>query len=768
MFGYSRGSNKKDHSILKASLLVGASVLAMSPITAAMAQSQDGGTIAEIVILGEKRETTLQESQLSITAVQEDLLKTANITDASGLNGYVPGLLITKSGGSERMVSIRGVGQGTPQNFFTQPGVSFHIDGAYIPNSIALNMGFFDVERVEVLRGPQGTVFGQSSTGGTINVITKKPNFDGFNGEISGTLGNHNYFQTSGALNIPIADTLAIRGSFQKHGHDGYSRATSVPGIANYELDDADNRHFRLAALWEPTPDLSFLLSGTSYDDNHNGAALKNLNDPISDPRVVTQDHPATFSLSSDFLLFTAEYSLPFATLKSVTSYQDLEHDQSFDTDRLDIPTFGGYDHVATWATGAETWMQEVTVSSADNSWVEWIGGFFFTSSKSDQYVIEYRELGVTSVGPIPVLPRSTTPAGIPSNLAYENESFVKRTSWAPFFQAKVNITDRLSATVGVRYNSDKYSGFGSDYYGPRNPRAFDSTTWTGKAALSYDILDDSMVYASFSRGYKPGGINTGASSALVVEEGFKPEIVESVEVGTKNLFFDKRLMLNASAYYTFYDDTHYIQEDPIPFSGGIGNVPKSEIYGVELEGLLLLFNEQLELSGNLSILDGEIKSDYLALDRRLADAAGDAAVATGTIFPWTFPWFQARGAAATQVLGNEPANLSNTFRVSATWHQPIKDFGELSARAEYISTGNYQARIFNTAGADETPGYEQVNLNVQLVPDDAIWSLSASAINVTDEDGVSGRFVDPYSSGQVSNEYIPPRQFLVTLGLEF
>ncbi|MGH8445880.1 MAG: TonB-dependent receptor plug domain-containing protein, partial [Solimonas sp.] len=134
-----------------------------------------GEGIATVTVYADKREVDLQKAPLSVTAVSDKTLEQANITDPTGLNGYVPGLQIAPSGGSERMVSIRGIGSQTPENFFTQPGVSFHMDGAYISNSIALNMGFLDVDRVEVLRGPQGTVFGQSSTGGTINVVGKQP-----------------------------------------------------------------------------------------------------------------------------------------------------------------------------------------------------------------------------------------------------------------------------------------------------------------------------------------------------------------------------------------------------------------------------------------------------------------------------------------------------------------------------------------------------------------------------------------------------------------
>ncbi|MCO7237496.1 TonB-dependent receptor, partial [Cobetia sp. Dlab-2-U] len=401
-------------------------------------------------------------------------------------------------------------------------------------------------------------------------------------------------------------------------------------------------------------------LSYTLYNDKHNGGALKNIEDPNPDIREVTQDHPAKFKLRSELATFNASYELPFATLKSVTSYQDLTHDQSFDADRLDVATYGGYDHVATWATDAETFMEELTISSLADSPIDWIAGVFYSNTDSAQYVVEYRELGVTAVPALPVLPKDTTPAEIPGNLAYENISTVNRESIAPFFQVTVPVMANLNATLGARYNDDKYEGEGASYYATPTQSSFDTQTWTGKVGLDYDVSEDSMLYASWSRGYKPGGLNGGSSGALTVSTTYDEEIVEAIEFGSKNTFLDGRATLNASIFFNQYENMQFIEEDPIPYSGGIGNIPEAETYGLELEGSFLTFNDQLMLGGNMAMLDGEVTADYEALDRRLADAAAAEAVGTGTIYPWTYDWFLARQSAAVQVKGNTPPNLAD------------------------------------------------------------------------------------------------------------
>lgn len=719
-----------------------------------------------VVVTADKRNIDLQDVPIAITAVSDETLQQGNITDASALNGYVPGLQINKSGGSERMVSIRGVGSQTPENFFTQPGVSFHIDGVYITNSIALNMGFLDVSRVEVLRGPQGTVFGQSSTGGTINLITKEPVLGRWGGDIEASVGNSEYLRSRASLNVPIGETVALRGVVQKTQHEGYATATSVDG-GDYELDDADNLNYKLVGMWVPTDKVSITLSSQRYDDDTHGGALKALDDPDPDERRVTQDFPAKFDLEMEVDTLIVNWELPWGTFKSTSSYQDMGHIQSFDSDRSDFAHFGGYDHVATWTTWAYTRMQEFTLSSHPGGKLNWIVGAFYLNSDSGQYIVEYE--GTDPSDPMPVLPRDSTPADMPANLSYENLSAVERSSWAPFFQATYHISDRWRFTGGARYNQDEYDGWGSDYYAPKSPRDHKSHTVTGKAEIDFDVTETSLAYVSWSRGYKPGGVNTGTSSALVVSDTIQQETVDAYEFGSKSRFLDNHLGINVSAFYYDYANMQYIQEDPVPYSGGIGNIPTAEIYGAEAELRWRTLGERLELGFNVTVLDGKFPDSYLALDRRLADAAGDAAVATGTVYEWTPEWFAARGSVATDVSGNTPPNLpSLAGGVNAMWMQPISTYGELTARVEYLYRGDYEARIFNTPGADQVPSYAQVNLFFEYAPRSAPWSVSALVTNVFDEDGVSGRFVDPYGSGVVSNEYIPPRQALLSFRYTF
>ncbi|MGC3973212.1 MAG: TonB-dependent receptor [Nitrospira sp.] len=205
-------------SVAVSALAVGSAAAAEeTPETsAAVADTGASEQLDTVTVTAERREISLQQAPLSVSAVTSDTLKASNISDITGLNGTVPGLVVARSGGGERILSIRGIGSETPENTNTQPGVSCHIDGVYIFNSIAASAAFIDVQQVEVLRGPQGTLFGQGSTGGTINVVSKQPELDDFGGQVKVGAGNYGLSKSSASINLPAGDTFAVRVAAQE------------------------------------------------------------------------------------------------------------------------------------------------------------------------------------------------------------------------------------------------------------------------------------------------------------------------------------------------------------------------------------------------------------------------------------------------------------------------------------------------------------------------------------------------------------------------
>jgi iron complex outermembrane receptor protein len=206
----------------------------------------ESAPIEEIRVTAERRSTDLQKTALALTAISQGALDKSNVTDLAGLNGMVPSLEITKSSGFETIVTIRGVGSETPENAsITVPGVALFIDGVYVANTISLDQTLFDLDHIEVLRGPQGALYGQSAIGGAISLVTKQPELERFSGSGDVSFGTYALDRQRAEVNIPIGDTLAVRASGQHFQHDGFTTNTLSP----QKLDDADDVSGKLAVL---------------------------------------------------------------------------------------------------------------------------------------------------------------------------------------------------------------------------------------------------------------------------------------------------------------------------------------------------------------------------------------------------------------------------------------------------------------------------------------------------------------------------------------
>jgi len=765
--------------------------------TAAADASGSGSGLQEIVVAAERTNVTLQKASLSVTAVTDDTLRKANITEITGLNGSVPGLSVAKSGGGERMISIRGIGSQTPENPSTQPGVSFHVDGVYIFNSIAANAAFIDVGQIEVLRGPQGTMYGQGSTGGTINVVSKQPDADKLSGSADVGYGNYNLLKADATLNVPITDTLAVRGAVQRFRHDGYGKATDVAGDSDYELDDADEWGGKLAVKWTPTDRITVLLSTIQSRMDNNAAEQKNILDPNTDAREVTQDYPGKTYIRTQLYYGVIKFDMGGATFSSITSYQKLHSKLSWDSDGLNPELFsvvsGGtanYDHTALWEQKTESWTQEYNLASDPGGRFRWILGGVYLHSKNDNYINEYRDTEGDGLN-----------AALPQNAAYDNDlvesltyaelSSITREAYAFYGQASFDLTDKLTVTAGARLNHDKYSGTSDSlsggatnqtsgaYLQPARTEGTTTQRLTGKFALDYDLTPSNMVYASYTRGFKPGGINStaaaGGSSYTIfgmangIKPTYKPEIVDSLEVGSKNRFFGNTLQLNASAFYYFYKNMEFLESDAILFANGISNGPKAEIYGAEFEADWHP-TPHLRFEGSLSLLHGEFTGNYDALDPAQATAAQNAAGYAGVFGFYSNygPATYARESARQNIKGNDvPQMPAVQGSAAASWTGEVGP-GEFSARVQYIYRGKYNARVFDNGAQDKTPSYQQVNLFASYALADTGLHVSATVTNVFDVNGVNSRYTDPYGSAQVFDTYIPPRQAIFSVGYSF
>ncbi len=759
---------------------------AQSGDQAAAGPAASGSGLEEIVVTAERRSMNIQKTALSITALKADTLEKSNVVQLADINGRVPSLTITKSSGYETVTTIRGIGYETTENEGgTTPGVALFIDGVYIANTIALDETLFDIDRLEVLRGPQGALYGQSATGGAINLVTKQPVLNEFSGTADVQLGDYNLHRERAELNIPIDDTLAIRVSAQNYGHDGFTKNVAIPGD---NLDDANDVSGKFAILWAPTDDFKATLSTQFYSSDFNGASQKNIIDPNPDPWTVSQDYPSRFALNTNITHLNLEWDLPWFTVKSVSAYQYLDHHQQEDSSRTTYDILGKYDDVAAWNTKMYNYNEELDFQSNSDGPFEWTAGAFALAQKFQQYVAEFG--GTTPPPPsgFIVAPNLEDLSTSVTGISFGQKVVSDKESFAGFFQGTYHFTDELRLVAGGRFNYDHYSvrtkNFGASCSkgGPIVPclTSFDDRVPTFNARLEYDLTPDNMLYASFARGYKPGGANGGSGYFITTNPSqygsFHPETNTSFEVGAKNSFLDKHLTLNVSAFYYLYKNMQFLYTDPIPFGGGIGNIPSVHIWGGEVESSYTGGPEnRLKVDASLSAEAGEIEGDFYTLDSTVQNkiAYTNPACAFGVPPSYAGPYGQpacwaAELKAARNIGGNTPPKMPDVMAsIAISYDFPVYA-GTLTPRVEYIYRGQMWARVFAEPSVDNIPAYSLVNLNFEYVPDDAQWKVDFAVTNLFNEAGVNSKYTDPYGTFQTSEQFIPPRQIMGTVSYSF
>ena len=760
------------HKLIASSALLTLSAGApgLAHAAAAAAAATDDSTVEQIVVTAERRSVDIQKSALSVTAVTAANLDKSGTMNVTGLNAVVPSLEITKASGFENLVTIRGVGSATPENSLTTtPGVSFFMDGVYISNTVSLDQSLFDVDQIEVLRGPQGALYGQSSIGGAIILNTKQPKLHTFDASGDFSAGNYQLFRERAEVNIPLGDEFAARLSVQKYDHDGFTRNAAIPDTY---LDEAHDVSGKAALLWKPRDNFQITFSGQWYHSNQNGDAQKNILDPNPDPRVLSQDYPSHFTLDTQLYHVNAQWDLPWFQVKSITAYQVLNNVQQEDSDRSTYAQIGKYDHIAAWNTWVGNFTQEIDLVSKSGGRFDWVAGGFYLNQRSHQFVAEYG--GFTPPPTLTIPPDIET--NPPGNLNYGNDSHAVHQSYAGFAQGTFHASDRLRLTAGVRINAD-YNKDPSHNFSANGINTVTNKSWdvvpTWRAEADYDLTQTNMVYGSASKGYKPGGVN-GSYGQVVVPGVFKPETNTAFEIGSKNTFFDHSLRLNVSAFYYIHKNFQYIETDPVPFDAGIANIPEVHDYGVEFEGSYVGFDGRLHIDGSLALEKGTVASHYKTIDTTVAGAiegpsffGGGTCATHGSGYD---PVCQAEViAAAVDIKGREaPAmpNVSGSISASYRLDAPGGDF---TPRVEVVYRGKEWARFFNEPGLDRVPAYTVVNLNFEYAPHfNEHVKLSLAVTNVGDTAGINSRYTDPYGSFTTSDQYIPPRQVIGTVAYKW
>lgn len=724
----------------------------------------------EILVTSNKREMDLDEVPEAVSLVSGEDLANLNVTRLDDINGLLPGITVAKNDGAGRVVAIRGVGWETAQNLATQPGVLLYVDGVYIVNPLAFGLDLQSIERVEVFRGPQGTEFGQSAVGGAVHLVTEPPSLDRRSVDASLAVGSYDRMEASAALNLPLGDRLAFRLSGRSLDRDGFAEIRGGE-LDGYDLDDADNAAARLVALWTPTSSWSLKVSGAAYDSNQHGAAQKHVKDPLDDPRLLTQDFPSQFGLDSDRASMLVHWTGGSVLLQSLTALQELSKRQTLDGDRLtedllavDLTGFGpaNFDLLPVWDNASEAVSQEFAALGG-NGRFEWVTGLYYLKHENHNFFVEL-------IGPAPAAQfaekiANPTPENLPPlvpPLEFVEDRTVTRWDTAAYGQTSISLFPGIELTLGGRWQRDRSRDRTTQFWFIDSEQEVEDSEATWRLGVNVGLGDDYLFFGSVATGWKNGGLNPGAltGGALDVPATFEPEEVTTVEVGTRNGFSGRRGHLSAIGFYSDYRNYQYIQEDPVPFSAGTGNIPEVTIRGLELEAGWQ-FSRSLDLLGQFTALDGSIESPLLTLD--VVDFLNSE---IGRFTPGAV---DARAALRENVQGNLPPKLPDLSAHLALTHRHRTARGSLwTSRVDLVHRGEYQYRVFNHPEIDTVPDYTTVSLFAGYQPAGAHWNASLSISNLLDHDGVNSRFTNPFGLHTTSEEFIPPRQVVARIALRF
>lgn len=552
-------------------------LFSVGPVTAVRAQTDDGdgaSRLEPVFVTAERRQQDLQDVPISATILDGRELERRGVYSINDLQQVAPSVAINTYNRST-FVNIRGVGIARSAPIST-PGVAYYIDGVLVSNDKFIGLSFFDISAIEVLRGPQGTLTGQNSTGGAIYVRTPAPEFSSAGGFIDQSLGNYGQVRTVAAVNFG-GKALALRLSGTHEERDSFTTnigsAPTEPGDLNM---DAVRGNLQFGSQDGP---LRVNLRGEYFDSSNDGNAVKRRNDPVtSDPFVIQEDGLSFTEQSGHRLSGEIRYDVHEGVqARGIIAWQDSETRDLTDGDRsataLPVPAglpansantaiYPG--RVSLTTTGIETLVAELNLLSQGGSRWQWVVGGFYLS---EQIGLElYRD-------------NRNTVDFVQSNSTIESSS--SNVSKSIFGQVNFFATDRLEFVLGARHSWDDLSVVRYALPGP-GPYPFTSTASsresTGKTGLLYKFTD-SLLYVTASKGYKAGGANLNRNSP-----NFGPETNLVYELGLKSELLDGQLRLNGDVFYSDYQDIQLSSLfNGLPLTQ---NAASGEAWGAELEAV--------------------------------------------------------------------------------------------------------------------------------------------------------------------------------------
>ena len=722
--------------------------------------------LEEITVTARRREEALQSVPMAVTAFSENTLAVVGATDLTALAEIAPSVTLEPSRATNSTLTafIRGVGQQDPLAGFEQ-GVALYLDDVYIARPQGALLDVYDVERIEVLRGPQGTLYGRNAVGGAIKYVTRRLS-DQPDLRFRATYGSYDQLDLVGVGSLPLGDMFRLGGAVAYLTRDGYGENRTT-GDGNY---DKDVLAFRASAEFLPTDDLLVRLAYDNTDDDSapvagyrpfpgavSGAPV--LGD-LRDTLAGAADLPSTAGIGgrqevqSEGVSLTVDWDLSDSwLLRSITAWREDETESVIDFDSLAVMDFDApviYDN--------EQFSQELQAIFRSGNLNAVFGFYYLDATASNDFDVVLGQL-----------------AGGAGVTAYTGGKGVDTEAWSLFADVTYDITDQWAVSVGGRYTEDErdadvfranYLGIGSPFFGNDSAQLLAVTSdynasrtyynFSPRLNVSYELNSDVIFYAGYSQGWKAGSFDPRGANFLTpqVEKGYDPETLDSYETGVKATWGGGRVRTNLALFYSDYQDMQIPGSVAVDtdgdgvndnFVGTVTNAGKSKIQGIEIEGFWLITDR---LTGQLaaSFLDTEIEKWIVngvnvANDRQIQNTP-ETMIYAGLDYGLDF--------------------ASGTLTLHADWMYK-SDIVQFEIPNKYI----------------DQDAYDLVNASMIWESGNGHWWLALHGRNLTDEDvktagycfGTPALTGCPSSLGLENNLtvfYGPPRTYAATVGYRF
>jgi iron complex outermembrane recepter protein len=750
-----------------------------------------GAVLEEVIVSARKRDENLQNTPIAITAITGKTIEDVKMFNVRDIEQLTPNLSFTvaNDGSSGSLQAfLRGVGQ-VDFAITTDPGVGLYLDGVYMARTVGANFEFSDIERVSVLRGPQGTLFGKNTIGGAINVITRAPTGEGgVSAELTG--GEDGYVSFDGYAEAPLGDNWAGSVSFLAKQSDGYQSRDRGDAAGNHEMwglrahlngDFTENWNSHLVVDYSDVDQNVYPRVLSDFDPNQffpsiynafvgpvDGFCCDTNIDDIDRSHVLNEEDRDQSTVSG--LSWTNTWAIGDLTLKSITGYREMEAEVYRDSDNA----INNYFSVGTeWDTSQ--FSQEFLLSNASGSSFDWLVGAYYFEEDGDHVTdVTVADGLYDALKDLPF--EVTTPDGVPLrflavplDLTLHYDRTQKTTSYAAFFNTTWHMSDTTRLNLAARYTYDEKkldtytikrasqtptvapgatdpdecsdvvaNGNGSDFSCEN-----DWSEFSPKIGIDHDFSDHILGYAHVSRGFRSGVFNGRPTSTGEISVA-DPETLTSYELGFKSQLIDQTVQINGAIFYNDYQDQQFlINRSSAALAGGLAlivdNAADSTLLGAEIE-MTAVPTEGLTLMAGLSWLEPE----YENFDS-LNPATGEVEDLSDRPFANVPEWNANIMAQYIFDLGN-----SGSLRLR----------GDAAYKSEVFYTNDEQASTFDRLNPS---GFTTYNAGLTWVSPQSAWELGVFGRNLGDKRVVNGGFVvDAFGSTDVS--YTEPRRYFVSV----